>query len=277
MTSTRLSPDAYVAHVEADSTRFVEALEQVPPDSSVPTCPGWSAADLLDHLRQVQWRWGRVVADGLTDSGAARALQAPPRPEAYDELLAAARATATDLASTLRDAPPDRPAYSWTADRTAGFTQRRQAHEACIHRLDAELVLAPDGSAITPVDALLAADGVDEALRVFVAACPSWADVTPTPGRTLRVVATDTGTTWLVTLARLTGTDKRGREHDRASVVVAGDDHADGHVRPAAIVSGPAEDLQAWLWGRPTRADLHRTGDPAVLGEFDGVVAATRV
>lgn len=277
MTPTRLSPQTYIEHLQADAARCLDALAEAGPDARVPTCPRWTGDDLLDHLREVHWRWGRIVADNITDSAGARALQAPPRPAEHDDLVAAAREATAALVATLRDAPADRPAWSWTGDRTVAFTQRRQAHEACIHRLDAELTLAPDGSARTPVDALLAADGIDEALRVFVASCPSWAVRTPQEGRTLRIVATDTGTTWLVTVARLTGIDRRGREHDRASVIVAGDDHADGHVRPAAILSGPAEDLQAWLWGRPTRSDLHRTGDSTLLGEFEGIVTATRV
>ena len=52
--------------------------------------------------------------------------------------------------------------WSWANDQTAGFSYRRQAHEALIHRLDAELA----GGERTAIDARLAADGVGEVLGV---------------------------------------------------------------------------------------------------------------
>lgn len=141
-----------------------------------------------------------------------------------------------------------------------------------MHRLDAELTVAPDGSARTPIDAALAADGVDEALRVVLSAAPPWATITPQAGRTVRVVATDTGDTWLVTLARRTGSDPEGREHDDPTIYVAGQDPVDGTVHPAGILSGTAEDLYCRLWRRPVLTEPQRAGDQALVAELEGAL-----
>ena len=50
------------------------------------------------------------------------------------------------------------------------FIRRRQAHEALIHRIDAELTAGDR----TPMDTDLSADGVDEALHFMDAGLRSW-------------------------------------------------------------------------------------------------------
>src|SRR5205823_7007051 len=68
-----------------------------------------------------------------------------------------------ELADVLAATPPDTRAWTWSEDQTVGFIRRRQAHEALIHRVDAELTAGRR----TPMDPGLSADGVDEALRVM--------------------------------------------------------------------------------------------------------------
>ena len=54
--------------------------------------------------------------------------------------------------------------WMWNLDgRHAGYIARRQAHEALIHRIDAELTAGRR----TPVDAALGTDGIDEVLSVM--------------------------------------------------------------------------------------------------------------
>ena len=43
-----------LAAVRAESARFADALEATDPAAPVPTCPDWTAADLLWHLAQEQ-------------------------------------------------------------------------------------------------------------------------------------------------------------------------------------------------------------------------------
>src|SRR5256885_672811 len=87
--------------------------------------------------------------------------------------------------------------------RAGRFVRRRQAHEALTHGVDAER--AADRR--TPLDHDLSADGVDEALRIMYGNLPPWGSFTPDGVGTLRLRASDTGDTWLVTVGRFTGTD----------------------------------------------------------------------
>lgn len=272
--STRLDPHHYLDALAGDSARFVEVLAEVPAGTRVPTCPDWDVDDLLDHLAQVQSFWARIVAGPLTDDAQVQALEPWQRAADRAGLLDAARSATADLLHALRDTSPETPAWTWSPhDRTVGFTFRRQAHEALVHRLDAELTAAPDGSARTPIDPMLADDGVDEVLRLAADHPPAWAEVTREESRMLRVVASDTGRTWLVTMTRLRGTDDAGTDRDRPGIHVADVDPADGTVRPSAILTGAAEDLDGAFWGRPTVGDLQRTGDTTLLAEFEGVLA----
>ncbi|GAB95687.1 uncharacterized protein (TIGR03083 family) [Kineosphaera limosa] len=271
---TRLSEQAYLRFLRQDSERLADVLAQAPSGARVPTCPGWDADDLLAHLLVVQSFWCRVVSDGLTTEAEVSQLTPAPRPDGRPELLAAFRQEAARLADALEATPAQAQRWSWSRDQTAGFAARRQAHEACIHRLDAELTAAPDGSHRSPIDAALAADGIDEMLRVFMGYHPAWAVIRPEPGRTVRVVATDTGDTWLVTLARRAGTDPRGVEHDDPAIYVAGNDPVDGTVHPVGILSGSAEDLYCRLWRRPVLTEPLRAGDAVLVAELEGVLDA---
>lgn len=270
---TRLTEDAYLRHLRSDSERLVEVLTSVSPDARVPTCPGWNTDDLLAHVLTVQSFWERVVADGLTTPEQVAAIVAPDRPEGHEALVDAVRGSSDRLVAALGAVAAEAPRWSWASEQTAGFTSRRQAHEACIHRLDAELTAAPDGSARSPIDAALAADGIDEVLRVMLAA-PPWATVRTVPGRTVRVVATDTGSTWLATIAQRTGVDPQGVDRDDPAVYVAGDDPVDGTVHPVGILSGSAEDLYCRLWRRPVLTEPQRAGDLTLVAEIEGIVAA---
>ena len=53
----------YVAALTRESARFAEAIRGAAPDTPVPTCPGWTADDLLWHLGEVQWFWAAVVRE----------------------------------------------------------------------------------------------------------------------------------------------------------------------------------------------------------------------
>ena len=163
---TRLSPDVYLTHLREESARFREVLTGCDPAARVPTCPDWSAADLLWHLATVQRWWAEVLA-----ARPARPEEVePPRPEAYDDLLAAYDEWSARLVEVLDGADPGEEAWCWSDDHTVGFILRRQAHEALIHRVDAELTA---GTA-SGVDAVLAADGVHEVLDVMYGGCPAW-------------------------------------------------------------------------------------------------------
>ena len=161
------SPDPsgldYLTHLASDTARFVAVLSNASPGQRVPTCPDWDADDLLWHLGHVQWFWAEIVGRGLTTQAEVDALQSDARPTDHEGLLRFFARASDALQQNLRAASPQAPAWTWSDDQSVGFIRRRQAQEALIHRLDAELT----AGSRTPMDPDLSADGIDEALRVM--------------------------------------------------------------------------------------------------------------
>jgi len=110
------------------------------------------------------------------------------------------RTASTDLGKALASASPVNPAWTWSDDKTVGFIIRRQAHEALIHRIDAELTV---GQRRSVMDRQLSADGVDAR-------------------HTVRVRASDTSDSWFVTLGRFSGADPDdSKSYDQEGIQVA--------------------------------------------------------
>jgi uncharacterized protein (TIGR03083 family) len=163
-----MAPDLLAA-VRSESARFADALAAADPSASVPSCPDWTAADLAWHLTEVKLLWGAVVRERLDAPDSAHAAK-PPRPADYAETLALARVAATALVDALDSAADSEPVWTWfPTDRSVGFVRRRQAHEALIHRIDAEQTA---GRPLLPVDPMLATDGVDEVLTLTCGDAP---------------------------------------------------------------------------------------------------------
>jgi uncharacterized protein (TIGR03083 family) len=256
----------YLAHLREDSARFVAVLRDAPADAEVPTCPDWKADDLLWHLAEVQWFWGTIVHDRVSDP---EGIEHPPRPADRAGLLSFYDEATVLLQRSLAEADPTEHRWTWSSEQTAGFIRRRQAHEALIHRIDAELTADVERAA---VDAELASDGVDEALRVMFGGCPPWAEITAhDQDATLRIRTTDTGATWYFTIASIGGTSPDGTTYtDEPALVVAASDPGTPAV---ATVEGTAADLDCWLWGRPTIGGLHRTGEEVVHERLQEIIA----
>jgi len=261
----------YLSHLARDSARFVEVLAQAPAGTRVPTCPDWDADDLLSHLGQVQWFWGTILGRQLTTNAEVEALLRPKRPDNRDELVALFGRTNRELQQNLAKTSPDTPAWTWSEEQTAGFIGRRQAHEALIHRLDAELTTGQR----TAMDADLSTDGVDEVLSFMGSGTQPGGRFIPYDSKTIRIQATDTHRSWLVTLGQLSGT-KGERAQDvepGMQVVAAGGRRSDGSQPAAATMSGAAADLDCLLWHRPTVGQVGRTGDPLTLHLLDEIIS----
>jgi uncharacterized protein (TIGR03083 family) len=256
----------YLAHLAHESARFGAAIRATAPQTPVACCPGWNADDLLWHLAEVQWFWGTVVRDKATGEQVRK--RAPDRPGDRPGLQAFYQQVSRDLDDALAAAAPQDPAWTWWQDQTVGFIRRRQAHEALIHRIDAELA-AGDRTAMDP---RLSADGVDEVLRVMYGSVPSWGSFTTHPGRTVRLRAPDTGDTWLATLGQFTGTNPDDQvNHDGPGLVIAERDQGEA---AAAEIRGSAADLDCWLWNRPAAAPVSVSGDDGILGQFTSIIAS---
>lgn len=261
--------DAFVGHLQCESLRFREVLATAPANVRVPTCPEWDADDLLWHLGEVQWFWGEIVERRLTSGEQLASLDEArvTRPAGRAGLLAHFDLSSERLQRQLRETQPETELWMWADDHSAAYIARRQAHEALIHRLDAELTA---GSRST-MDPALCSDGVDEALRVMRGVEQDEALVLTRLSGPVVIACTDFDRAWTVVPTHVTGTECDGSPVDVDCFVVRDGDDATA----SALVSGTAADLDCWLWNRPVAGEVRRLGDRSALGALDRVVAAS--
>ena len=237
-----------VAAIVEHSTALADAAE---PNLGAPVefCPGWTVADLVHHLTEVQWFWGTITAEQLQEPPPQD--RRPPRP-ADDELVAALRNQTRQLAEVLRRAEHSAPVWTWAPSRNdIGFVVRHQVQEAAVHRWDAEHAAGRD----VDLDPALAVDSIEEFLTFSVATVSDHPD-TPRPGLggTLVLRATDVAAAWTVADDELPGTVRFERGTGEA---------------PDATVSGTASQLLLWLYGRVVLAAAGP--DPAVAQRLRGL------
>ena len=203
--------------------------------SRVPTCPDWALSDLAAHVGTFGAWWAAVLCEA---TGRPKP-EVPPVP-AGDAVVDWADAALGSLVDELKATPPDAAVWSWVPGHdTARFVARRAAHELAVHRFDAESARGRP----TPVDAALAADGIEE-IFVMLTAWPRSGKAT---GQTLHLHGTDRGDEWMITLLA-----------DRIDVERI---HAKGDLALRAAVS----DLELVLYQRPALGELQRFGDESVL------------
>ena len=168
----------------------------------VPSCPGWTLADLVRHVGAIH-RWAHAIVDGRLDGRprdmfAISAEQDALAAAVADDQLADWFATGHDALVTALDRTPD-DAQFWTfgpAPSPVQFWARRQAHETSMHAIDAQLaVTTPDD--VVPMPSWFAIDGIAELLEVFVAR--PGAKARSTVPRTMLVAPVDHERRWLVT------------------------------------------------------------------------------
>jgi uncharacterized protein (TIGR03083 family) len=235
--------DSLVAAVREESDALVAAVAAGPVSAPVPTCDGWTVADLVSHVGGFCGFWSHVLCEG---SG--RPKTPFPDPPNGDALAGWIAALTDTLAELLAATPPDTEVWTWfEPDRTAGFVARRCAHELAVHRYDAQSARGNTG----PIAAELAVDGVDEILDVLVTARGRTGQGTD---RMLALRAADAGMEWVVTM---------GQRH----IEVQRNDEAlvEGS---ALIVTGTASDLELTLYDRPTLSPVDISGDTTVIDEW---------
>jgi uncharacterized protein (TIGR03083 family) len=242
--------------VDAEVARFVTAIRGADPATPVPTCGRWKLVDLIHHTSHVhRWAAGMVAEYSLTrHSRRKRDLPMPDDPADYAFWLGEAQ---TLLLPVLRAADPDRPMWTWGADRHARFWARRMVHETAVHRADAELALGRRPT----IDPDVAVDGVDELLGLLPGARHFRPEVRSLQGQgdRLRLVATDRPDVWTITL-----TD-RGYEWAVDTADARATPHGAG-TREVRVRARAAE-LYLLLWRRqPVREPRFEiTGDADLL------------
>ncbi|MFE0651482.1 maleylpyruvate isomerase family mycothiol-dependent enzyme [Streptomyces sp. NPDC059534] len=240
--------DAVAAHVR----RFAALVRDADPATPVPTCPGWTLADLTRHVGALH-RWTeRLVRTRATVRVHVKdvPLDLPADPAGYAGWLTEG---AEQVLATLRATDPDLPVWSPGADPHARSYPRRLLNEAVVHLADAEIAL---GGAPTPVDPATAADAIDQ----FLADAPYLPWVAEPvahldrEGAVLRLAARDTGAVRTLTLGGGGFTWTRGS----------------GPSTPTAVVEADAGELLLLLHRRYAADDprFTLTGDRDLLDDW---------
>lgn len=212
-------------------SRYSEVLAQAAEgnlDGRVEHCPGWDVADLVWHLREVQWFWASI---------AERALPEPPdeagRPQrpADENLIDDFRTGAKKLVDVLAHVDPRTPCWTWSTQKNVGFIARHQVQEAAVHAWD---TVNACGHAMA-LDPTVSADGVDEFLQFSLADendahKGSW----PPLEGTFVVHASDTGDSWTLTDGQVPGSVRASR----------------GAEEGAPVLEASASELLLWLYRR---------------------------
>jgi uncharacterized protein (TIGR03083 family) len=234
----------HLARLGVDLEAFARAVEHGPADAMVVGCPGWTLVDLGDHLGQIhRWVIGAITTGGPPEPGLAG--EAAPTND-LDALAAWFREGAERLLTLLASTDPSAPTWHpfLVEPKVAGLWRRRQAHEACVHRWDAEHAIGRPAV----IAAEMAADGVDEYWTVMLPRMLT-REGRSTPATTIAVELTDTAERW----------------------VVCGDSGLpvlDAAADPVALLRSDAESVLLALWGRPSARPLTISGDGDALAAW---------
>lgn len=233
----------HLEHLRVDSAALLGAC-RAEPSAPVPSCPGWSRADLLAHVAGVH-SWVRTqLSNGPAERVRFSAIEQPP---SGDELPGWYEANAAALIEDLATMDIDATWPTWAGPQPGTFFPRRMAQETAVHRRDADPA---------PLDAALAVDGVDELLDLFAPRLPAerFAGVSGT----IHLHATDGDDgagEWLV---HLTPEGIRA-EH--------------GHAKGGVALRGTAGDLLLWTWNRaPVDERFQVFGDATLLDAWRTLV-----
>jgi uncharacterized protein (TIGR03083 family) len=238
-----LGRDEYLELLRHDASAMaIAAAKNL--DANVPSCPGWTIADLLAHTSSVHRGKAAAVANSLIekdDFAKAQTIDIPPR----EELVGWFQDGVEELISVLATSNPSSPVWNWSATEahTAAFWPRRMAHETAIHRWDAEAAVGTP----EPIESELATDGVDEFLFVFV---PTETSSFEAIGKTLHLHRTDGAGEWFIRV--------------ESSGVRVIREHAKGDV----ALRGTASNIDLLLWRRIASIGVETFGDRDLLARF---------
>ncbi len=201
--------------------------------AAVPSCPGWTVAQLLRHVTKVHHWAASILQGGQPGDFEFR------RPD-DGELLGVYDAGLADLLARLRSTPDSRAVWTMLPAESARlFWARRQAHETAIHRVDAELAA---GFGVREFEPEFAADGIDELLAGLSAR--GFGTEGLTGERTISVTPLDANASWTLS-AGPDGVSCRPAAIDRADL----------------SVFGLAGDLYRWVWNRAADDEVALRGE----------------
>jgi uncharacterized protein (TIGR03083 family) len=240
-----LEHDWFCERAEKEISALAAVVADAPDITlDVPSCPGWTVADLAQHTGSIH-RWATNIVE--TEAAARVPLPDAGSPwESADGWAQWLASGATPLLTALRAAGPLTAVWSWGPGRTSGWWARRMLHETSVHRADAELAL---GNADPVIDPVVAADGIDEFLFNLPSARRPYPHLASLPtGASLHLHATDVDGEWVVRF-----TDS-GIAWER------------GHEKATTAIRGPVTSLLLFTYGRLPAADARLTcfGDESI-------------
>lgn len=241
--------------ITGESDRFAAVLASLDPATPVPSCPEWTARDLMEHLTHVHHFWATVLNDDLRSDDDVRELDAnpPALPDSIDEMLPIRAAATRALAAALGRLDDAEVRWTWwPPEQTVGFTRRMQICEAVMHRIDAELTA---GLTPTPLSDHVAAHCLDHCIDVM------WAVPEGVEHHSTAIAkVTSAGHEWLVDV---------GQWHSSEGEPFARAQRAEAGSQPSVTITGSLDDLARWAWGRG--------GQVEITGDDDGVLAVQRL
>lgn len=217
---------------------FRTAVATGDPAADVPSCPGWTFADLTVHVARFLHTATRYLTSGSIVELRPLPVRRDVDPVVYlDEQLAAAT-------QVLNNTSGNRPVWTFSpaAPDLAWVWHRRVAHELNLRRWDAQAALRT----LTPTDREQAADAIDELLGTLLAARLR-GDSPPRHSGTALVSCTDGPQAWYVRFAPNEVPEVRA---------------ADRNERADARLSNRTANVLYQLRGR---MQLTGEGDPTVL------------
>ena len=231
-----ISYDDFVTAIRSEADALI-ACADGHLDIDVPSCPGWRMRDLLLHVGDAH-NWVAEIVRDRAQEGRRRDLAGPATdPVPYLEKARDA------LVEALGTTDPDEQMWNWADEPpSASFWARRIAHETSMHRWDGENAR---GTAHA-IDAELAVDAIDEALRITLATRLRYKPQHRLSG-TLHLHATDVEGEWLVEIAP-----------DSLAVT---NEHGKGDVAVRGVVS----DLLLVLYNRESADEVEVFGDRELL------------
>ncbi|MET9225257.1 maleylpyruvate isomerase family mycothiol-dependent enzyme [Lentzea sp. NPDC003310] len=226
--------------IDERTKAFIAAVDDL--DAPVPTCPGWTVFDLVQHLGDGRRKWAEIVAAGPSDTPPDRTPVEAPREGLAEWMTESTRL----LIAALEAAGPDQGCWNWWGDSqsppTVATAARRQLHEIAAHTYDAQVAAGKP----EPIPAEIAVDGVDEFLLTCFSTSSPWPHEPAVVDYRL-----DEGGSWRISMSA-----------NGARVVEAGDDVAD------ASAEGAAHDFLMVFYGRGSLEPLKIDGNAEVLDQL---------
>lgn len=254
-----LTKSQYLSSLAENAEQFRVAAE-LGLEPRVNSCPEWTVGQLVVHLGDVYDFWARIVESAAASDGDVERIYGDlikeRKTRSHEQIEKSPRAIeyfqdrAGNIQRVLEAVDPGGANWTWwPGNQTAGFVQRRMAHETTVHRWD---VQAAHGVARSITPPAIASDGIDEYLTNGLTEWPPGNQAYP--NASFHVHCTDTEGEWLIVAKG--DSVQLSREHAKADLAV----------------TGTASEILLWLWERidPERLAVH--GDEGLLESLRGMV-----